>query len=31
MPDPQKILATIHKATELMRSTPGRRGGRRLD
>ena len=24
MPDPQKILATIRKATELMRSTPGR-------
>jgi Calcineurin-like phosphoesterase len=27
MPDPQKVLATIHKATELFRSTPGRRGG----
>jgi Calcineurin-like phosphoesterase len=27
MPDPQKILATIHRATELFRSTPGRRGG----
>ena len=26
MPDPQKILATIKKATELMRSTPGRTG-----
>ena len=26
MPDPQKILATIRKATELMRSTPGRSG-----
>ncbi|MGD0043911.1 MAG: metallophosphoesterase, partial [Isosphaeraceae bacterium] len=26
MPDPQKILATIRKATELMRSTPGRWG-----
>ncbi len=26
MPDPQKIVATIHKATELMRSTPGRSG-----
>jgi hypothetical protein len=26
MPDPQKILATIKKATELMRSTPGRIG-----
>jgi hypothetical protein len=27
MPDPQKVLATIHRATELFRSTPGRRGG----
>jgi hypothetical protein len=26
MPDPQKILATIRKATELFRSTPGRAG-----
>ena len=26
MPDPQKILATIRKAAELMRSTPGRSG-----
>ncbi|MGZ3317553.1 MAG: metallophosphoesterase [Isosphaeraceae bacterium] len=26
MPDPQEILATIRKATELMRSTPGRSG-----
>ncbi len=26
MPDPQKILATIRKASELMRSTPGRSG-----
>jgi Calcineurin-like phosphoesterase len=26
MPDPQRILATIKKATELMRSTPGRTG-----
>jgi hypothetical protein len=26
MPDPKKILATIRKATELMRSTPGRSG-----
>jgi hypothetical protein len=26
MPDPQKILTTIRKATELMRSTPGRSG-----
>jgi hypothetical protein len=26
MPDPQKILATVRKATELMRSTPGRSG-----
>ena len=27
MPDPQKVLATIHRATELFRSTPGRKGG----
>jgi len=27
MPDPQKVLATIHKATELFRATPGRKGG----
>lgn len=27
MPDPQKVLATIRKATDLFRSTPGRRGG----
>ena len=27
MPDPQKVLATVHKATEFFRSTPGRRGG----
>jgi hypothetical protein len=27
MPDPQKILATIRKATDLLRSTPGRTGG----
>ena len=26
MPDPQKILATVRKATELFRSTPGRAG-----
>jgi hypothetical protein len=26
MPDPQKILATIRKAAELSRATPGRRG-----
>jgi hypothetical protein len=26
MPDPQKILATVRKATELLRSTPGRAG-----
>jgi hypothetical protein len=26
MPDPQKILATVRKATALMRSTPGRSG-----
>jgi hypothetical protein len=26
MPDPQKILSTVRKATELMRSTPGRSG-----
>ena len=26
MPDPQKILATVRKATELFRSTPGRSG-----
>jgi hypothetical protein len=26
MPDPQKILSTIRKASELMRSTPGRSG-----
>ncbi len=26
MPDPQKILTTVRKATELMRSTPGRAG-----
>jgi hypothetical protein len=27
MPDPQKILATVRKATALMRATPGRLGG----
>ena len=27
MPDPQKILSTIQRATELFRATPGRRGG----
>ena len=27
MPDPSKILATIHRATGLFRATPGRRGG----
>ncbi len=27
MPDPQKILATIRRATELFRATPGRSGG----
>jgi hypothetical protein len=27
MPDPQKVLATIRRATELFRATPGRRGG----
>src|SRR5262245_34226616 len=27
MPDPQKLLATIRRATELFRSTPGRAGG----
>ncbi len=27
MPDPQKVLATILRATGLFRSTPGRRGG----
>jgi hypothetical protein len=27
MPDPQKILATIRKATALLRMTPGRAGG----
>ena len=27
MPDPQKILATIRRATELFRATPGRKGG----
>jgi len=27
MPDPQKIQATIRRATEFFRSTPGRRGG----
>src|SRR4051794_1869026 len=26
MPDPQKILTTIRRATELFRSTPGRTG-----
>jgi hypothetical protein len=27
MPDPRKLLTTIRRATELMRSTPGRTGG----
>src|SRR3954447_5874169 len=27
MPDPQKILSTIKRATELFRNTPGRQGG----
>jgi hypothetical protein len=27
MPDPQKVLATVNRATDLFRSTPGRRGG----
>jgi Calcineurin-like phosphoesterase len=27
MPDPQKILATIRRATNLFRTTPGRKGG----
>jgi len=27
MPDPRKILATVRRATELFRSTPGRKGG----
>ena len=27
MPDPQKVLATIQRATDLFRATPGRRGG----
>jgi Calcineurin-like phosphoesterase len=27
MPDPQKILATIRRATDLFRATPGRKGG----
>lgn len=27
MPDPQKILATIRRATDLFRNTPGRSGG----
>jgi hypothetical protein len=27
MPDPRKVLTTIRRATELMRSTPGRSGG----
>ena len=27
MPDPQKVLSTIHRATELFRATPGREGG----
>ena len=27
MPDPEKLLATVRRATELFRSTPGRRGG----
>ncbi len=26
MPDPQRIVATVRKAAELMRATPGRRG-----
>jgi hypothetical protein len=26
MPDPQKVLTTVRRATELFRSTPGRRG-----
>jgi hypothetical protein len=27
MPDPRKLLTTIRRATELMRATPGRKGG----
>jgi Calcineurin-like phosphoesterase len=27
MPDPDKIIATVHRAAELFRSTPGRAGG----
>lgn len=27
MPDPEKLLTTIHRATELFRATPGRSGG----
>ncbi len=27
MPDPQKVLATVRRATELFRATPGRSGG----
>jgi hypothetical protein len=27
MPDPQKVLTTVRRATELFRSTPGRHGG----
>lgn len=27
MPDPQKLLATVHRATALFRATPGRKGG----
>lgn len=27
MPDPQKVLATVERATELFRATPGRAGG----
>src|SRR4051812_39203422 len=27
MPDPQKLLTSIRRATELFRATPGRRGG----
>src|SRR3954452_20291963 len=26
MPDPRKVLATVERATELIRATPGRRG-----
>jgi hypothetical protein len=27
MPDPEKLLGVIHRATDLFRATPGRRGG----